>query len=29
MKTGPAHAAVQDIEVNWSLGGTLRGFHAY
>jgi acylphosphatase len=29
MKVGPAHAEVTDMEVNWSLGGTLRGFHAY
>ncbi len=29
MRIGPAHAEVTAMEVNWSLGGTLSGFHVY
>lgn len=29
MRTGPAHAEVEVLEVNWSLGGSLEGFHVY
>lgn len=29
LRRGPSHAKVHDVEVHWSEGGGLRGFHAY
>lgn len=29
LKMGPAHAVVEDVEVQWGEGGSLRGFFIY
>lgn len=29
LRRGPAHAKVENVEVHWSEGGGLRGFHTY
>lgn len=29
LRQGPPHAQVRDVDVSWSQGGSVRGFHVY